>query len=76
VLPPPRTPEEESPETPPKYEAGPTVSARGPESDRRIPDPPTVRFPLRKPKFKATRPEETEATEPRDKEETGEGEPK
>ncbi|NGO45018.1 alpha-(1-_3)-arabinofuranosyltransferase [Streptomyces ureilyticus] len=74
VLPPSRTPEEESPETPPKYEAGPTVSARGPESDRRIPDPPTVRFPLRKPKFKATRSEETEAAEPRDKEETGEGE--
>ncbi|WP_328771886.1 alpha-(1-_3)-arabinofuranosyltransferase [Streptomyces sp. NBC_00286] len=79
VLPPPRTSEESQepgPETPPKYEAGPTVSARGPESDRRIPDPPTVRFPLRKPKLKATRPEETEAAEPRDKEETGEGEPK
>ncbi|MFC4471731.1 alpha-(1-_3)-arabinofuranosyltransferase [Streptomyces xiangluensis] len=92
LLPPPRTPQESSetpesqesqeaaPETPPKYEAGPTVSARGPESDRRITDPPTVRFPLSKPKSKATRPEETEATEPRDKEvrdkeETGEGEP-
>ncbi|MGI5198382.1 alpha-(1-_3)-arabinofuranosyltransferase [Streptomyces sp. CA-288835] len=79
LLPPPRTSEESQesgPETPSKYEAGPTVSARGPESDRRIPDPPTVRFPLRKPKLKATRPEETEAAEPRDKEETGEGEPK
>ncbi|NGO13881.1 DUF3367 domain-containing protein [Streptomyces sp. HC44] len=89
VLPPPRTPAEaspspEGPETPPKHEAGPTVSARGPGSDQRIPDPPTVRFPLRKPKFKATRPEETEETEEaqepqdadvRDKEETGEGEP-
>ncbi|WP_033320734.1 alpha-(1-_3)-arabinofuranosyltransferase [Streptomyces yerevanensis] len=74
VLPPSRTTEEESSETPPKYEAGPTVSARGPESDRRIPDPPTVRFPLRKPKSKAARSEETTPTAPRDKEETGEGE--
>jgi len=76
-----------SQETPPKYASGPTVSARGPASAQREPDPPTVRFPVRKPKFKATRPEETKDTqepedtrEPQDrppkegKKETGKGE--
>ncbi|TLS46572.1 DUF3367 domain-containing protein [Streptomyces montanus] len=76
------------PPTPGVHESGPTVSARGPASAQREPDPPTVRFPVRKPKFKATRPEEPEAKqekeekdakdakeEPQDRKETGEGGP-
>ncbi|MFF1447276.1 alpha-(1-_3)-arabinofuranosyltransferase family protein [Streptomyces sp. NPDC058274] len=44
---------------PPRVEAGPTVSARGPASAQPDPDPPTTRFGLRKPKFRATDPEDT-----------------
>ncbi|MEV0220573.1 alpha-(1-_3)-arabinofuranosyltransferase family protein [Streptomyces sp. NPDC050704] len=43
----------------PRPESGPTVSARGPGSAQREPDPPTSRIPFRKPKSKATPPDET-----------------
>ncbi|WP_151483118.1 alpha-(1-_3)-arabinofuranosyltransferase domain-containing protein [Streptomyces albicerus] len=59
----PRSEETEAPPAP-KVESGPTVSARGPGSAQREPDPPTVRIPFRKPKFKATQPEEPRATQP------------
>jgi len=38
--------------------SGPTVSARGPGSDQPEPDPPTTRIGFRKPRFRATPPEE------------------
>jgi arabinofuranan 3-O-arabinosyltransferase len=38
--------------------SGPTVSARGPGSLRPEPDPPTARIAFRKPRFRATEPEE------------------
>ncbi|GAA4999780.1 alpha-(1-_3)-arabinofuranosyltransferase [Streptomyces siamensis] len=38
--------------------SGPTVSARGPGTDRAEPDPPTARIALRKPRFRVTPPEE------------------
>ncbi|MER5380200.1 alpha-(1-_3)-arabinofuranosyltransferase family protein [Streptomyces sp. NPDC002688] len=38
--------------------SGPTISARGPGSARTEPDPPTARIAFRKPRFRATPPEE------------------
>jgi arabinofuranan 3-O-arabinosyltransferase len=49
--------------------AGPTVSARGPGSAQPEPEPPTARLTFRKPRFRATPPEE-----PGTQEDTGRGE--
>lgn len=57
----------------PRVASGPTISARGPGSAQPEPDPPTTRFGFRKPKFRATppeepRPERPEAARPADPE--------
>ncbi|MEU9207924.1 alpha-(1-_3)-arabinofuranosyltransferase family protein [Streptomyces sp. NPDC048415] len=40
-------------------EGAKTISARGPGADQPVPDPPTARIAFRKPRFRATPPEET-----------------
>jgi arabinofuranan 3-O-arabinosyltransferase len=48
-----------APEPGAELASGPTISARGPGSDQREPDPPTVRIPFRKPRFRTTAPDAT-----------------
>ncbi|MEU9781422.1 alpha-(1-_3)-arabinofuranosyltransferase family protein [Streptomyces phaeochromogenes] len=48
----------------PRVASGPTISARGPGSAQPEPDPPTTRFGFRKPKFRATPPEEPRPERP------------